>query len=347
MMPRMRMPMRAPHPMGPGPHGPGGHPGGPHGPPMPHRAPHIPPHGRPGPPGHMAGPPRQSMPPPIGQTSVGSVTNDPSTAGARVFVGNLNTIALSKEEVEAIFKRYGAVTGLSMHKGYAFIQYARQADARRACINEDGKMYANQTLDINIASEPKHRQTTATNAVKKATTNFQSTTAKSSGVNRTLSGGGPPAKKMRTDTQISGGIKRTLVSLTSGDMGTTAKTGLNKNSNAVSSNASKVVIGKDVLICGVCKSQFASLHSLAQHKKTPCRLRFSCICKNAPPPESPEPAILFCAHCDAQFAACWDLVLHAQQEHSLSIYKQEGEENTEVVVEEVLVADGEGEVNGE
>lgn len=142
MMPRMRMPMRAPHPMG------RGHPGGHHGAPMPHRAPHIPPHGRPGPPGHMTGhPPRPSMAPgPIPPAAVGSVTNDPSTAGARVFVGNLNTIALSKEGVEGIFKRYGMVTGLSMHKGYAFIQYGRQADARRACINEDGKMYANQTL---------------------------------------------------------------------------------------------------------------------------------------------------------------------------------------------------------
>lgn len=347
MMPRMRMPMRAPHPMG------RGHPGGHHGAPMPHRAPHIPPHGRPGPPGHMTGhPPRPSMAPgPIPPAAVGSVTNDPSTAGARVFVGNLNTIALSKEGVEGIFKRYGMVTGLSMHKGYAFIQYGRQADARRACINEDGKMYANQTLDINIASEPKHRAPTPTNIVKKPTpapSTFYSASVptKPAGVTRTMSGGGPPAKKMRTDIQVSGGIKRTLVSLTTGDMGTVAKANLNKNTNA--STASKVVpIGKDVLICGVCKSQFASLHSLAQHKKTPCRLRFSCICKDAPVPESPEPAVLFCAHCDAQFAACWDLVLHAQQEHSLSIYKQEGEESTEVVVEEVLVADGEGEVNGE
>ena len=38
-----------------------------------------------------------------------------------------------------------------------------------------------------------------------------------------------------------------------------------------------------MLICGVCKMQFTSLHSLAQHKKIPCRLRMSCQCQTNPP----------------------------------------------------------------
>lgn len=38
-------------------------------------------------------------------------------------------------------------------------------------------------------------------------------------------------------------------------------------------------------------------------------------------PESPEPTQLVCASCNAEFSAAWDLCQHAQQEHSLSIYK--------------------------
>jgi heterogeneous nuclear ribonucleoprotein C1/C2 len=89
-------------------------------------------------PSHNSGPPAQ----------VGSVTNDPNTARSRVFVGNLNTIALTKEDVEQIFSRYGMVTGLSMHKGYAFVQYGNQLEARRACGAEDGMTYAGQALGV-------------------------------------------------------------------------------------------------------------------------------------------------------------------------------------------------------
>lgn len=46
----------------------------------------------------------------------------------------------------------------------------------------------------------------------------------------------------------------------------------------------KLSAAKDVLICGVCKTTFSSLHSLAQHKKTPCRLKISCQCQSTPPP---------------------------------------------------------------
>jgi len=257
---------------------------------------------------------------------VGSITNDPSTAKSRVFVGNLNTIALSKEDVESIFSRYGIVTGLSMHKGYAFVQYSNQMDARRACGAEDGMTYAGQALDINIASEPKHRPPNKSSSSSQA----------SSGASRVLNTqSGPPAKKQRTDSGT-GGIKRTLVSLTSG---TSSSTPASKTITQLAQAA------KDVLICGVCKTTFSSLHSLAQHKKTPCRLKISCQCQSTPPPESPEPPQLVCATCNAEFSAAWDLCQHAQQEHSLSIYKAD-EEFTIEVKEEVVLVDGDNnEVN--
>ncbi|KAM9859259.1 RNA-binding protein Raly [Aulostomus maculatus] len=89
------------------------------------------------------------------QTS--NVTNktDPKSINSRVFIGNLNTAVVKKSDVESIFSKYGRVLGCSVHKGYAFVQYASERHARGAVIGENGRLLAGQTLDINMAGEPK------------------------------------------------------------------------------------------------------------------------------------------------------------------------------------------------
>ncbi|XP_074534702.1 RNA-binding protein Raly [Halichoeres trimaculatus] len=89
------------------------------------------------------------------QTS--NVTNktDPRSINSRVFIGNLNTAVVKKSDVETIFSKYGRVLGCSVHKGYAFVQYASERHARGAVIGENGRVLAGQTLDINMAGEPK------------------------------------------------------------------------------------------------------------------------------------------------------------------------------------------------
>ncbi|KAH8874163.1 Heterogeneous nuclear ribonucleoproteins C1/C2 [Schistosoma japonicum] len=79
---------------------------------------------------------------------VSNITNrtDPNSLKSRVFVGNLNTVHMSKTELESIFSKYGAVVGISVHKGYAFIQYANETNARAAVIGEDSKTYYNMVL---------------------------------------------------------------------------------------------------------------------------------------------------------------------------------------------------------
>lgn len=39
-----------------------------------------------------------------------------------------------------------SVSGISMHKGYAFVQYTNPFDARGACLGEDGRTILGQTL---------------------------------------------------------------------------------------------------------------------------------------------------------------------------------------------------------
>nr|XP_043884831.1 heterogeneous nuclear ribonucleoproteins C1/C2 isoform X4 [Solea senegalensis] len=86
-----------------------------------------------------------------------NVTNktDPRSLNSRVFIGNLNTLLVTKGDVEAIFSKYGKIVGCSVHKGYAFVQYSNERNARAAVAGEDGRMIVGQVLDINLAGEPK------------------------------------------------------------------------------------------------------------------------------------------------------------------------------------------------
>ncbi|XP_015471904.1 heterogeneous nuclear ribonucleoprotein C-like [Parus major] len=86
-----------------------------------------------------------------------NVTNktDPRSLNSRVFIGNLNTLVVKKSDVEAIFAKYGKIVGCSVHKGFAFVQYVNERNARAAVAGEDGRMIAGQVLDINLAAEPK------------------------------------------------------------------------------------------------------------------------------------------------------------------------------------------------
>ncbi|XP_070988620.1 heterogeneous nuclear ribonucleoprotein C-like isoform X1 [Oncorhynchus clarkii lewisi] len=92
-----------------------------------------------------------------------NVTNktDPRSLNSRVFIGNLNTLLVTKTDVEAIFSKYGKIVGCSVHKGFAFVQFVNERCARAAVGGEDGRVIVGQVLDINLAGEPKpHRSKT-------------------------------------------------------------------------------------------------------------------------------------------------------------------------------------------
>uniref|UniRef100_A0A672GL96 RALY RNA binding protein like n=1 Tax=Salarias fasciatus TaxID=181472 RepID=A0A672GL96_SALFA len=95
--------------------------------------------------------------PPGSPTLTSNVTNknDPRSLNSRVFIGNLNTAVVTKADIEAIFCKYGKIVGCSVHKGYAFVQYASERNARAAVAGENARVIAGQSLDINMAGEPK------------------------------------------------------------------------------------------------------------------------------------------------------------------------------------------------
>ena len=87
----------------------------------------------------------------IPQTGSDTSSNDPLSINSRVFVGGLNTIQLQKNDVEQIFRRYGYISGISMHKGYAFVQFSSPMEARQAVQGEDQRTYASQTLGKSLS----------------------------------------------------------------------------------------------------------------------------------------------------------------------------------------------------
>lgn len=85
-------------------------------------------------------------------------SSDPKAVKSRVFVGNLNTTIATREQLEMLYCRFGTVVGLSMHKGFAFVQYSSEDQARNAVSFTDGMTVAGQVLDVNIADEPKTKK---------------------------------------------------------------------------------------------------------------------------------------------------------------------------------------------
>lgn len=251
-------------------------------------------------------------------SKVGNQTNsqDPQAVNSRVFVGNLNTFQCSKTDVERMFQRYGRIAGISMHKGYAFVQFTTPFDARSACLGEDGRTVLGQVLDVNMVAEPKPHQTGRKRQNVAKTGNdwdyyYDSYYASASfppGPPRLV----PPLKRPRL--MVPPG--RPVI-----------KAATPQKPSPASINQLKTYSNPDILICGNCREMFTELQELLDHKKTYCKLRFTCKChtlngvKAKPPGEDLASAMLLCVLCKDSFQSAWDLMVHVQAAHMMNIYE--------------------------
>ena len=70
-----------------------------------------------------------------------TISDDPLAQRARLFVGNIEPNRVHRRDLIRLFSRYGDVTGVSVHKGYAFVQMDRERSANKAINYEDNKMF--------------------------------------------------------------------------------------------------------------------------------------------------------------------------------------------------------------
>jgi hypothetical protein len=166
-----------------------------------------------------------------------------------------------------------------LHKGYAFLQFGYENEARNAVNFTDGTMIAGKRIDVNVASEPK------------ATGDVPSGINKRS-ANVTIPLGVVPEPKRQ---KVSAGVIRS--SSTSSDTAPKKISSLSSISNMMLDGGGKLVNlgakhqnkvhhvnaqpimdsglkrealekGDDIIICGQCRHLFSSIDNFSTHKQT-------------------------------------------------------------------------------
>ncbi|XP_024126295.1 nuclear receptor coactivator 5 isoform X1 [Oryzias melastigma] len=96
---------------------------------------------------------RRSRSPSPGRFSRTCSSNDPRDLERRIFVGNLPTSDMEKKDLEDLFSPYGKIIGVSLFRGYGFVQFERVEEAEAARSAQKGRLYKGYKIDVNMAVE--------------------------------------------------------------------------------------------------------------------------------------------------------------------------------------------------
>ncbi|XP_068615694.1 nuclear receptor coactivator 5-like [Brachionichthys hirsutus] len=80
-------------------------------------------------------------------------SNDPRDLERRIFVGNLPTSDMTTKDLDEMFSPYGKITGVSMFRGFGFVQFERIEEAEAAKAAQKGRIYKSYKIDVNMAVE--------------------------------------------------------------------------------------------------------------------------------------------------------------------------------------------------
>lgn len=81
---------------------------------------------------------------------------DPTTASSRIYIGNLPDAVLA-DNVEQKFRIHGKILGLVLQRGFGFIQFETEEQARAAIEKEHGFMFHGRKLNVRQAFDPKKK----------------------------------------------------------------------------------------------------------------------------------------------------------------------------------------------
>ncbi len=71
---------------------------------------------------------------------------EPHLQRARLFVGNIEPTKVHRRNLIQLFSEFGEVLGVSVHKGFAFIQMDRERSANKAINHLDNRVYMGSTI---------------------------------------------------------------------------------------------------------------------------------------------------------------------------------------------------------
>ncbi|KAL3112195.1 hypothetical protein niasHT_016968 [Heterodera trifolii] len=263
-------------------------------------------------------------------SSISFETNskDPFLQRARVFVGNIMTSKVGREEIIQLFSNYGKLLGVTVFKGYAFVQfsYGTEADLSVSALN--GYNWHGGTLDVKLAmhgQQPTPGVPPPAPAPKSIFGAFPiGAPPKSIGKRNKLEqpqqeAAAKDLKRMKIDTATGGtgaGAAAPAGSVTE----SVPKNGANK---AFAAQMDSAGIGTvvpphanaeilDTLICGGCRFVTHSLAEFVEHRKRPCKL---------PSKIANEPDVLGCISCDEKFESSWALLSHHNTAHIRPLFK--------------------------
>lgn len=85
-------------------------------------------------------------------------SSDPRDLERRIFVGNLPTNTMDKKDLEEMFRPYGKILGVSMLRGFGFVQFERVEEAEAAKAGHKGRIFKGYKLDVNMAVEKRNQK---------------------------------------------------------------------------------------------------------------------------------------------------------------------------------------------
>lgn len=80
-----------------------------------------------------------------------TTSNEPHLQRARLFVGNIEPDRVHRRDLIRLFSSHGEVLGVSVHKGYAFVQMDRERTANNAANCEDNKMFMGSRIHVEFS----------------------------------------------------------------------------------------------------------------------------------------------------------------------------------------------------